>query len=120
MAGRRFQLWVTVTDWHDGDTCHGVLDQGFWTYRGRDTDPIRCRAALIQAPELTAAGKPDPAGVAALEFALLTAPPGEYPCWSYKPAPDTYGRPLLDLILPDGRLFSAVMLQAGHAVPYRA
>jgi len=111
---------VSVLSWHDGDTWYGVVDQAFWTYRGRDRDPVRCRAALIQAPELAVGGVPNPAGLAARDFAIALAPPGEYPCWSYKPAPENYGRPLLDLVLPDGRLFSAAMLAAGHAVAYRS
>ena len=116
---KHFQLWCTVERWHDGDTFYGVVDQAYWTYRGRDTRPIRCRAALIQAPELVMAGQPNPAGADALGFAAQLAPPGDYPCWAYKPDPEEYGRPLLDLILPDGRLFSEVMLTSGHAVPYR-
>jgi endonuclease YncB( thermonuclease family) len=116
---KRFQLWVSVLSWHDGDTLAGVCDQAWWTYRGRDSKPVLCRAALIQAPELTVGGEPNPAGLAARDFAAALAPPGDYPCWSYKPAPENYGRPLLDLVLGDGRLFSAAMLAAGHAVPYR-
>jgi len=110
---KRFQLWVKILDWHDGDTAHAVLDQGYWTYRGATDKPVRVRCALINAPELDT-----PAGPPARDFAAQLAPPGDYPCWSYKPDPDNYGRPLLDLILPDGRLFSTVMLEAGHAIPY--
>lgn len=111
---RLFQLWVRVVDWYDADTFHGVLDQALWTYRGRLDKPQRMRCALIQAPEAH-----DPGGPAATAYARQVAPPAEYPCWSYKPDPDTYGRPLLDLILPDGRLFSTTMLTAGHARPYK-
>lgn len=110
---RRFMLWVSLLRWHDGDTFMAVVDQGFWTYRGRVDKPIRVRCALIQAPELGTTEGP-----AALAFANSLAPPGEYPVWSYKPDPDNYGRPILDLILPDTRLFSAAMLAAGHAVRY--
>jgi endonuclease YncB( thermonuclease family) len=116
---KTFQLWVSVIDWHDGDTWHGVVDQALWTYRGRDSKPVRCRAALIQAPELVVAGRLDERGLAARDFAATLAPPGDYPCWSYRPDPENYGRPLLDMILPDGRLFSAAMIAAGYAVPYK-
>jgi endonuclease YncB( thermonuclease family) len=116
---KKFQLWVSVFSWHDADTFRGVVDQALWTYRGRDSKPVLCRAALIQAPELIVAGRSYQVGLAARDFAAELAPPGEYPCWSYKPDPENYGRPLLDLILPDGRLFSAAMIAAGYAVPYK-
>ncbi len=117
---KKFQLYVAVLDWHDGDTFHGVVDQGFWTYRGSYGRPVRVRCALIQAPELLIDGQRNPAGADALQAAARIAPPGEYPCWSYKPDPDSFGRPLLDLVLPDGGLFSAAMLAGGYAVPYKA
>lgn len=113
---KAFLLWVHVVDWHDGDTFHGVIDHGMRIYRGRLDKPVRCRCALINAPELDSPDGPD-----ALEVAREAAPPGEYPCWSYKPTTDdTFGRPLLDLVLPTGELFSQYMLEEGWAVPYKA
>lgn len=109
---KQFQLWVTVVSWHDGDTCLGVCDLSCHTFLGRLDKPIRFRCALINAPELAT-----PEGPAARDFAATLAPPGEYPCTST--GLDNYGRPLLDLHLPDGRLFSAAMLTSGHAVLYR-
>ena len=117
---KRFQLWVTVVSWHDGDTFYGVLDQALWTYKGRDFKPVRHRCALIQAPELRLpGGVVNPAGTAALEAAAVIAPPGDYECFSYKPDPDNFGRPLVDLVLADGGLFSAAMLAGGYAELYR-
>lgn len=112
--GKTFELWATVVAWHDGDTAYGWLDQGYWTYRGAAGKPIRMRCALIAAPELDEDG-----GIDAREYAKQLAPPGEYPCRAYKPDPDSFGRPLVDLMLPDGRLFSAAMLESGHASVYR-
>jgi endonuclease YncB( thermonuclease family) len=113
MAGKTFGLWVEVFDWYDGDTFHGVLDHGCRLYRGASGAPERFRCALIDAPELH-----DDGGQAALSAAMLLAPPAKYPCVST--SLDTYGRPLLDLQLPNGWLFSAAMIHAGHAVPYKA
>lgn len=108
---RTYTLWTTILRWVDGDTYSGFISLGFHTYLGSVEDPIRIRCALIQAPELKAAG-----GTSAKAHAEEIAPLGERQCVSYRP--DEYGRPLVDLILPDGRLFSDVMLESGHAVPY--
>lgn len=113
MTAKRFQLWTTVVAWIDGDTYRGVVDHALWKYTGQINKPVRVRCALIAAPELNEGG-----GIAARDYAEQLAPPGEYPCWAYKPDPDNFGRPLIDLILPDGRLFSGAMLDAGHAGPY--
>lgn len=112
---------MAVASWHDGDTFKGCVDQGIGIFRGNGLavvdgkvilETIRCRCALIQAPELD-----EPGGLAALAYAARLAPPGVYPCWTYK-ANDTFGRPKIDLILPGG-LFSELMMEAGHAVRYR-
>jgi endonuclease YncB( thermonuclease family) len=119
MSGKVFTLYVTLIEWIDGDTFRGTVDQAFWTYHGRESKPIRCRCALIAAPELRYPGGPE-----ALEAAKRLAPPGEYQCISYKPDPDNVGRPLLDLVLPGAVvgpaiMFSAVMVAAGHAGWYK-
>lgn len=112
---------MALASWYDGDTFRGCVDQGIGIFRGNGLsvldgtvilDTIRCRCALIQAPELKDAGGP-----AALAYAARIAPPGVYPCWTYK-ADDTFDRPMIDLILPSG-LFSQLMMEAGHAVRYR-
>ena len=109
---REFRLWVTVLAWVDGDTFHGIIDQGFHTFAGSVADPIRIRCAKINAPELST-----PGGPAAKALAEKLAPPGVYACTSYRP--DKYGRPLLDLHLTGGRLFSDAMLTLGAAVEMR-
>lgn len=135
MAGKSFQVWAAVDSWHDGDTFFGVVDQGYGEFRARrlilpdggppQLVPMRVRCALIDAPELKVNGQPNPAGADALAYAVVLAPRGLYPCVTYRATEasedsDNFGRPLIDLILPDGRRFSEAMLNAGHAVPYRA
>lgn len=116
-----FRLAAAVLDWYDGDTFHGVLDHGLGWYQGKGlavvggravVEPIRHRCWLIDTPEMKT-GAP---GTAARDFARLLAPPGVYEAMSYKP--DDFGRPLVDLVLADGRLFSAAMIAAGHAVRF--
>jgi endonuclease YncB( thermonuclease family) len=111
---KTFRLWVVVMSWHDGDTFHGILDQGFWTYKGTERKPVRHRCALIACPELN-----EPDGIGATKYAEEIAPPGEYECISYKPDPDNFGRPLVDLVLREGDLFSGRMLASGHAKLYK-
>lgn len=117
---KTFQVWAAVLGWYDGDTFYGAIDEGNRHFIGAglkvvgghiELEPIRERAALIQAPELDA-----PGGPLAKAYAEELAPPGLYPCITYK-APEEYGRPLVDLMLPGG-LFSMLMLRAGHAAPY--
>lgn len=118
-----FRVRVAVARWHDGDTFWGVLDQGCGIFRGGglrvnsetgkvEVEEIRHRCALIQAPEMSKGGYD------ALRFAMEIAPLGVYPCMTYK-ADDTFDRPLVDLMLPNGRLFSNMMLEAGYAIVYR-
>ena len=108
---KTFGLWATVLRWVDGDTFAGFIDQGFNDFLGSTEHPVRVRCALINAPEMSTVRGPE-----AWKYAQQIAPPGEYPCTSYRP--DEYGRPLVDLHLPTG-LFSAVMLGAGQAVLYK-
>lgn len=114
-AAKTFQLWVTVVRWIDGDSFTGYLDQAYYTYKGREAKPISFRCAKINAPEKK--GDTLGAGLEATAHARELVPLGDYPCQASKP--DEYGRPLVDLILPDGRLFSDAMLAAGHAVVYK-
>jgi endonuclease YncB( thermonuclease family) len=111
VSGKQFGLWIQVIDWFDGDTLHGVCDLSSHVYLGSCAHPIRFRCSEINAPELH-----DPGGVEARDFAAQLVPPGEYPCWST--GLDNYGRPLIDIILPNGELFSQAMVESGHAVKY--
>ena len=108
---KTFILWVTLIRWIDGDSFYAVLDLGMRTYLGRTDKPISIRCALINSPEMST-----PGGLPAKVYAEQVAPPGEYRCVSYKP--DNYGRPLVDLELPQG-MFSQIMTNAGFAEPYK-
>lgn len=114
MSSKQFRLWVTVVSWVDGDTFRGVLDHGCRIYTGSHSKPPRFRCGLIDAPEI---GDPTGAGVEARRAAERFAPPGEYECVST--GLDNYGRPLLDLLLPDTGRLSKAMLEGGYAEPYR-
>ncbi len=107
MAARTWQVWAHVQTWHDGDTFYGYVDLSSHVYLGTSDRPIRFRCALINAPELST-GKP---GADATLLAQRLVPPGDYPATST--GLDNYGRPIIDLHLPDGRLFSVAMLAAG-------
>lgn len=109
---RTWQVWAHIDHWIDGDTFSGWTDLGCHIYLGTWEHPIRFRCALINAPELST-GAP---GAAATTYARSLAPAGDYPATST--GLDNYGRPLLDIRLPDGSLFSERMLQSGHAVRY--
>lgn len=113
MSARTWQVWVSVYDWHDGDSFHGCCDLSCRVYIGSAAHPVMFRTAIINAPEV-ATGKP---GADATAYAWQLVPPGDYPATST--GLDEYGRPLLDIHLPDGRLFSDAMLAAGMAVRYR-
>lgn len=124
-----FRVRVAVSSWHDGDTFYGALDQGVGIFRAGgmnvdvetgiiSLDPIRHRAALIQAPELEKNGVEQQSGIDALNYAKQIAPPGIYECITYK-SDDVFDRPLIDLILSSGLVFSTVMLGAGMAVSYK-
>lgn len=110
---RTWQVWVTVLSWRDGDSFKGICDLGCRVFIGSVDSPVMFRTSIINAPELST-GKP---GADATEFARQIAPPGLYAATST--GLDEYARPLLDLHLPDGRLFSDAMLSAGRAIRYR-
>lgn len=105
-----------VLDWHDADTCHLGIDLGFSTFLyGRDLDGkplLSCRIFGVNAPELsTAAGKD------ALAFTLKLCPPGTR-VTVVSHGYDKFARFDGSLTLPNGTDYAAVLLQAGHAVPY--
>lgn len=113
MSARTWQVWAHVQEWIDGDTWKGYVDLGCHVYLGTSDRPIRFRCSLINAPEKSAGA----AGAESTAYARSLVPPGDYPATST--GLDNYGRPLVDLHLPDGRLFSRAMLDAGFAVLYR-
>lgn len=113
MKARTWQVWAHVQSWHDADTFLGYVDLSSHVYLGTSDRPIRFRCAKIQAPELST-GKP---GADATDYARTLVPPGDYPATSI--GLDNYGRPIIDLHLPDGSLFSDRMIAAGMAVQYR-
>jgi endonuclease YncB( thermonuclease family) len=94
---KTFQMWAYVASWYDGDTFYGIVDQGFGTYWGRLDKPLRCRAAKINAPEMST-----PEGAPARDAAAALAPAGWYPCWTF--GLDEFARPLVDLVLPSGAM----------------
>jgi endonuclease YncB( thermonuclease family) len=118
-----FSLYAAIVRWHDGDTFYGVIDQGWYSYMGTTWKPVSCRILGINTPELRVNSKPNPAGLAALDYARILAPEGsEFRCLSYKPPGLGAGfaigaRPVLDLVLPDGSRFAEAMMAMGHAVP---
>lgn len=119
-----FTVYAAVLDWYDGDTFYGAIDHGGGLFEAAGFDvvdgkivlkPLRCRSAKIQAAEM----EEIPTGELALADARRLAPPGIYQCETYKNH-DTYGRPLIDLILPGAnKRFSEEMILAGHARVYR-
>lgn len=109
---------VTVTRVVDGDTFRGDLDLGWGV-----TLPDQERGGMgsfrvygINAPERHGATRA--AGDAAAEYlASLLVWETSYPILSYAVRwEDDFGRTLADVELPDGRLVSTAMIEAGHAV----
>lgn len=91
----------------DGDTVRLNLDLGLHIWR---TD--NCRIAGINAPETNT-----PAGRAAAAYAAELLPPDTRVTFTSERL-EKYGRPLGRLTLADGRDLAALMLAAGHAIPY--
>lgn len=131
MTPKTFGLYAAVVGWHDGDTFYGAVDQGFGIFRAAGMrvlplafgdapasprivlEPARHRINGIDTAELSSGS----AAAEATRYVATLVPPGIYPAVSYKP--DSFGRPLVDLMLPDGRMLAQVMIDSGFAVPYR-
>jgi endonuclease YncB( thermonuclease family) len=105
---------VDQSAYRDGDTLNGVhVDLGLYTWRG----PIRVRFDGIDAPERNTED-----GKAATEFldAQLSATGYRIVLHCRSGAPDeTFGRYVARVFTPDGVDLCALMLDSGHAVPYR-
>jgi endonuclease YncB( thermonuclease family) len=109
---------ATVSDWHDGDTCHlAALDLGFGiVLAARDIDghPIwSARIFGINAPELNT-----DAGKAALVYGQRLCPPGTRVTVLSHSLDKYGGRFDATLTLPNGTDYATEMVAAGHAVPY--
>jgi endonuclease YncB( thermonuclease family) len=106
-----------VLDVHDGDTYRLRVDLGF-----RVAVTIDCRLHGVDAPELELDGRPNLPGIAARQFvvAVFTQAHGTQPLTiaSYKDA-RSFARWVCDVWLGDGRSLADVLIDAGHAVPYR-
>ena len=68
----------------------------------------------INAPEVR--GKDKTAGLAAKDFLMQLLP--ETPVLAQAMGRDKYGRTLLKIMLPDGRIVNDVLIESGHATPY--
>ena len=106
-----------VLDFHDGDTAHLNVDLGFGfllsAYDVTGHPVISLRVFGINAPELST-----DAGKAALAFAQQLCPPGTMVTVMSHGWDKYGGRFDGTIILPDGRDFGAVMIEAGQAVQY--
>lgn len=107
-----------VVDVHDGDTIYLNIDLGFdhlisakdWYGHPR----LACRILGINAPELsTTAGKD------ALTFARTLLPVGSVVKVTSQGWDKYGGRFDGSISLADGRDFGSVMLETGHAVPFK-
>lgn len=118
---------AALIDWHDGDTVHGVLDLGDGLTWGSSISivgvglpglqdhmivikPQRFRIAGLMAPELK-----EPGGMDARNKAATLVGWGLWPIRRY--GLDKWRRPLIDIELKSGRLFSEAMLEVGGGRP---
>lgn len=100
---------ATLSDWHDGDTCHLDIDMGFAIHlQGQPS----CRIFGINAPELAT-----DAGKAALAWAQATVPAGTQVLVTSHGWDKYGGRFDGSITLPNGTDYAALILAAGHAVP---
>lgn len=111
---------VTALDTYDGDTVYLDIDKGFHDHRqsmnsvGRYT--LSYRMLDIDAPEIRPLAT-RVTGTAARDF-LRAMINGRPLIVRTLQDPDSFGRYLVDLWLPDGTNVNQTMLDAGHAVPY--
>jgi endonuclease YncB( thermonuclease family) len=103
-----FSYPAEIDSWHDGDTpiCHVKMTPSI------EWHGVHVRVDGINAPELHDAG-----GTEARDYASSLAPPGS-PVTLFANRVEKYGRFLARIQLADGRDFSTVMIETGHAVAY--
>lgn len=110
------RIWTKpwkVTGWIDGDTCHGIMDDGW----GRFWIPKPGLRLLLgdggkyDAPER----KEKTRHLMALNAITTLAPVGRwFMVTSHHLDPDDFGRPLCSIQLPDGRDLATTMVSLGH------
>lgn len=109
---------VRITRIVDGDTFRADLDKGWndWTLDPGTGGDGSFRIVGINAPE-----RGTPGGTEATAYLATLLPVGGwFEVLSYEVRwRDNFGRTLADVLLPDARLVSQAMLDAGHAVVYR-
>lgn len=111
---------VTVTGVYDGDTVYLDIDKGFHDWRlsrnqaGKFT--LSYRLLRIDAPEIRPLATRE-AGVASRDY-LAALVLGQRVIVQTKQDPDSFGRYLIEMWLPDGRNVNDLMMASGHATPY--
>lgn len=111
---------VSVLGAHDGDTVYLDIDVGFSMWRrSRNTEgklKTSYRLLRIDAPDIRSLAT-RPAAMASRDF-LLSLTSGHQVMVQTLVDPDSFGRYLIEMWLPDGRNVSDLMIASGHAVPY--
>lgn len=101
------EFWATVIRWIDGDTVEMLVDLWFHVF----IRP-RLRVLGLDTPEKGQINYEE-----ARSMAEYLAPVGtKLAIRSQKP--DSFGRWLADIQLPDGRMYTLVMIDAGLGTPY--
>ena len=104
----------------DGDTCFLDIDLGFHDWRRSRNRfgklSLSYRLLRIDAPEIRPLATRS-AGEASRDY-LSALVLGQSVIVQTLQDPDSFGRYLIELWLPDGRNVNDLMLTAGHAVPY--
>lgn len=97
----------------DGDTYDLFIDLGWNDYRYHSV-----RLLGADTPETNRAAS-KAAGLAAKAFVQEQMPVGARVLLYTAPDPDNFGRYLARITLEDGRDLTDLLINAGHAVPYR-
>jgi endonuclease YncB( thermonuclease family) len=98
----------------DGDTFDAFVSPGLHQYVY-----ATLRLAGVDTPETNRRDSRE-AGLAALEFVRETMPVGSRVVLHTEKDPDSFGRFIARITLPDGRDLGGLILAAGHGVQYPA